>query len=396
MRSLPALVAFALGCGGSHLDAGVDSNSGIDSGHDGVVDHDAAAFSPLVSSCAVTTTTFAPNPCPPPASAHGKADFCFRPQWQGVTAVDLYGQFSPGDDWSRPRASLTDDGTGTFIVTGVTVPDGGPYPYLFKVTGDTDNVVTGNTWFEDQTNPAFIGPIDGAPIKRSISSLTVPQPAAAALHHVTGKVMYGDAAQPCFIVAIDVGEVLDGTKVVSEHSTGNYAETAADGSYDFAIANGQVQTAVRYPFFLAGATAPYPDPMTTPSIGIARQTVQLAGADIALDPLDVTFAATDYAAMSPTSGTAPLPTKAAPLTFTIDLIAGAQTATIAVIGNNIAGDDADFQSKPSTMTSVEWDGTIGMNGSAQADTPYFWGTWQQLATWNEQSLLFPIEFPSSD
>ena len=397
MKSLLASCVLALGCGGSHLDAGVDSNAGSDAALDGTVDHDAAGVSPLVSSCAATTTTFAPNPCPPPTSGHGKADFCFRPQWQGVTAVGLYGQFAVGDDWSTPRASLTDDGTGTFIVTGVTVPDGGPYPYLFKVTGDTDNVAKGNTWFEDQTNPAFVGPIAGAPIgKRSISALTVPQPAAATLHHVTGKVTYGTIAQPCFGVGFQIGERLSGTKVLSEQSVGNYTETAADGSYDFAIADGQVQVAVRYPFFLAGASAPYPDPATTPSIGIARQTLQLSGADSVLDPLDVTFKESDYAAMSPTNGTAPLPTVSAPLTFTIDLIAGAQTATIAVIGTDIAGNDADYQSKPSTMTSVAWDGSMGMNGSAQTNTPYFWGTWQQFATWNEESLLFPIEFPSTN
>ncbi len=394
MRLLPALCAFAFGCGGSHLGAGIDSNSG-DGGHDGVVDHDAAVFSPLISSCAVTTTTFAPTACPAPTSAHGQADFCFRPQWQGVTAVDLYGQFSPGDDWLTPRASLTDDGTGTFIVKGVTVPDGGPYPYLFKVTGDTDNVA-GDMWFEDQTNPAFLGKTPGAPIARSISSLTVPQPAAATLHHLTGKVTYGAIAQPCFGVGILVGERLSGNTVLSEQSTANYAETDADGNFDFAIADGQVQTAVRYPFFLAGANAPYPDPMTTPSIGIARQTIQLAGADMALDPLDVTFKESDYAAMAPTNGTAPLPTPDAPLTFTIPLIAGAQTATVAVIGNDVAGDDAKYQSKPTTQTSVMWDGSMGMSGVAQTDTPYFWGTWQQFATWNAQSLLFPIEFPSSN
>ena len=395
MRSRLALCAIVFGCGGSHLDASVDSNGGSDAGRDSTVQLDAPGVSPLVSSCAVTTTTFAPNPCPPPTSAHGKADFCFRPQWPGVTAVDLYGQFSPGDDWTTPRATLTDDGSGTFIVTGVAVPDGGPYPYLFKATGDTDNVING-PWFEDQTNPLFGGKIAGAPIARSLSNLMVPQPAAATLHHVTGKVVYGAVPQPCFTVSILVGERLSGTKVLSEQSTGNYAETDGNGNFDFPIADGQVQTAVRYPFFLAGKSAPYPDPTTTPSIGIARQTVHLSGADIALDPLDVTFKESDYAAMAPTNGTAPLPTVAAPLTFTIDLIAGAQTGTIAVIGTDIAGNDADYQSKPSTMTSVSWDGSMGMNGTAQTNTPYFWGTWQQLATWNEQSLLFPIEFPSTN
>jgi hypothetical protein len=144
---------------------------------------------------------------------------------------------------------------------------------------------------------------------------------------------------------------------------------------------------VRYPFELTGMQAPYPDPATTPTLGYARTTQQIAGADLALDALDVTYSETDYSAMSPTGGTGSLPQ-----TFALSVLPAAQTASVAVSATNIAGNDAKYQSTPSTTTAVTWDGTFGGGQQAMTGTTYYWGTWQQGATWTAESLLFPIVF----
>jgi len=381
VRIVSALVLF--GCGGaSHVAA--DASGGSDAATDASsVD---AAVSPLALACAATTGGFAPNPCPAPSGAHGHADLCFRPQWPGVTAVEVYGGFH-GDntDWTAPFLALTDDGSGTF--TGSAALADGTYPYLFRVHGSADNLVKDGQYLLDQTNAAFVAGPPQAPIQRSVSNLVIPQPATA-LHHVTGKVMYGGIAQPCFSVDLEVGEILDSQhRPLSEHYTASFAESAADGTFDFPVADGHVMTVVRFPFRLAGATAPYPDPATTPSIGYARQGFDIAGADHAVETLDVMYAAADYAAMSPTSGTATLP-----VTFAYDLVPGATTVSVAVIGTNIAGNDPAYWSKYGTATTLTWNGTLGNGTQATLGTTYYWGTWQKSSTWSSESLLFPIAF----
>ncbi|HTR49429.1 MAG TPA: hypothetical protein VMJ10_01905 [Kofleriaceae bacterium] len=384
MRALFAISLFLIGCGSDHAASTADASGG---GGDAPADAalDATPASPLALSCAATgSSTYAPDPCPAPSGADGHADFCFRPQWPGVTSVEVYGGFGQATDWTQPFVTLTDDGSGTF--TGGAALANGNYPYMFRVHGTADNLVRDGQYLNDQTNGSFVPPPAGAPVQRSVSQLVVPQPPPA-LHHLTGVVKYGDVAQPCFSVDLEVGELRDGSMVVSEHYTANFAESAADGSFDFPIADGEVMAVVRYPFDLAGKQAPYPDPASTPALGYARTTQQIAGADLALPALDVTYAESDYSAMSPTGGTGSLPQ-----TFTLTVLPTAQTATIAVIATNIAGNDPAYESKPSTMTSVSWDGTFGNGKQAQAGTTYYWGTWQQGATWNAESLLYPITF----
>src|SRR5450432_2825369 len=81
--------------------------------------------------CAATSGTFAPNPCPAPSGAANEADFCFRPQWMGVTQVDVYGQFNLASDWKSSFVSLTNDGSGTWVGKGTV--SAGSYPYMFRV-----------------------------------------------------------------------------------------------------------------------------------------------------------------------------------------------------------------------------------------------------------------------
>lgn len=379
MRRVFALSLFVIGCGGDH--AATNADGGGDASADAPAD--SSHVSPLALSCAATATaTFAPNPCPAPSGASGHADFCFRPQWPGVTSVAVFGGFGQAGDWKDPLVTLTDDGTGTF--TGSATIANGSYPYLFQVHGSADYLVKDGQWLLDQTNASFVPAPADAPIQRSVSQLVVPQPPPA-LHHLSGVVQYGAAVQPCYSVALEIGELRSGSKVVSEHYTANFAESAADGSFDFVVADGEVMAIVRYPFDLAGAHAPYPDPAATPALGYARTTLDMAGADQTLAPLDVTYSAADYAALSPTTGTATLP-----VTFTLTVLPTAQTASVAVIATNIAGNDPAFESSASMDTSVVWDGTFGNGKQAQTGTTYYWGTWQQNATWHAESLLFPI------
>ena len=39
---------------------------------------------------------------------------------------------------------------------------------------------------------------------------------------------------------------------------------------------------------------------------------------------------------------------------------------------------------------MTWTGTLGGDKQAVTGTIYYWGTWQQGATWTAESLLFPI------
>jgi hypothetical protein len=375
------LVVVLAACHATSGDRSTDAPS-TDAAQADVVD--AGSTSPLVFTCSATTTTYAPNPCPAPVGGGGKASFCFRAGWHGVTAVDLYGDFGQGaSPWAAPVATLVDDGTGTFTGTA-TVAAGGPYPYAFRIHGGDDNLLHDGSYLIDEEASQFEQAPSGAPIdtKRAISTMSMPQ-AAPVLHHVTGTVVYAGMPQSCFVVVVDVGEIVSGSTVIAEHYAANYAEVGADGTFDFPVADGQVQAVVRYPFALATA---YPDLSTTPSIGFARTTVNVAGTDLPLDPTDVSYSEADYAAMSPTSGTGVLPQP-----FAWTLVAGAQTSAMAVIDTNIAGNDAAYETAFGSATTLTWDGSLGKT-QVVAGTQYYWGAWQRRTQWTEESLLFPITF----
>jgi hypothetical protein len=252
------------------------------------------------------------------------------------------------------------------------------------VHGSADGLVHDNECMNDEENAAFAKPPPESPCPRSVSVMTIPQPAAPALHHVHAQVTYAGMPQPCFAVSLLIGELRGAkNKLISERGLTNVAETAADGTFDFTVADGtEMQAGVRFPFGLSEA---YPDPATTPSIGFARQQFDMAGADVALDPVDVSYA--DYATMSPVTGTQAIPT-----TFTYSVVTGSTDAAIAVIQTNIAGNDPSFESPFDQGPSFEWNGVFGNGTMEVAGTQYYWGAWQHRGSWTEESLLFPITF----
>ena len=426
LLSLP-LALVNLGCGSSSPSATPrNDGGGIDdarAAHDAVADarsHDAprpsdgrtsADSSPLRDGgtlpdsggpgslpfhCAFSTSPTPPNPCPVVTGAAGMVSFCYRSQWVGATSVSVYGGFGQATDWTDPFLVLKNDGTGTF--TGTTTLASGSYPYVFKAQGSADNLVTGDHVFLDQENPAVMPSPAGAPDKRSVSVVTVPQPSASAIVHIKGTVLYKGIPQSCYSIDLEAGENDLAGKVVSEHDTANFTESASDGTFDFPVAVGAPYgVVVRFPFLLSGADAGYPNPSTTPSVGTARTgDLVTPTADLTLDPIDMSFSEADYAAMSPTDGMATLP-----VTFTFPIIAGATGGGYAaVISTDIAGNDPAYASPVGTATSVMWNGAFGgMGGNVVDGTRYYWGAWERRnpledggTTWTEESLLFPITF----
>jgi hypothetical protein len=412
--AVPAGAAvFAWGCGGgsgppsSGSDAGDSASrdtsadvaphdAAIDgSPRDGAIDSDSGVLpATLTFKCAETTHPVNPNPCPAPSGKSGEVDFCYRAEWAGVTSVEVYGGFGQATDWTTPFLTLTNDGTGTF--TGSASIADGSYPYLFRTSGSDDNLVSGaDHYFNDQENPNFEAAPAASPSKRSNSVVKVPQ-IAAPLVHLKGTVAYQGVPESCFSVDLEAGELVDGSKVVSEHGTANYTESAADGTFDFPVAAGApYMVVIRYPFLLSSADAGYPDPNTTPSVGTTRTTLAVGDADTTLNPADIAYPLSAYAAMSPTGGTATLP-----VAFTFTVLPGSSGAQAAVISTDIAGNDPAYSSGYSTKTSITWSGAFnGMTGSAKLGTKYYWGAWQQLTppsdagvTWTEESFLFPITF----
>ncbi len=387
---------------GSAMDSSsvADSSSGQD-GDAGVPVSDSAPPSDgpqggLGLSCFATQSAFSPNPCPAPSGNAGEVDFCYRPAWSGVTSVDVYGTFGQPTDWQSPFLTLTNDGSGTF--TGKANVPSGTYPYEFRVHGSVDNLVRDGAYLLDPLATDFVPSPPGSPtyspnatVPRSMSAVTVPQ-MPAAVYHLRGKVQLRGQPQGCFSIDLEAGEVTVGGVAKQEHNTANFAESAADGTFDFPVVAGPFQIVVRYPFLLSGADAGYPDPSVTPTIGYARTGASVAG-DTTLDPLELSYP--DYASLSPTGGSATLP-----VTFTFTVIPGSLAASVAVIGTNIAGNDPAYWGPWGTTTSLTWDGAFGgMGGNAKLGTKYYWGTWQKLGPqydggtpWSGESFLYPITF----
>ena len=382
MRTHLMCLVVSVGCH-HNVDEVVDASTSSDAGT--IVDAPIQASNLLGLSCAATSPATQPALCPPPSGAAGEASFCFRPQWPGVTSVDVLVDRGNAADWTTPFVTLADAGDGTFRAT-VPLADGS-YPYLFKVQGSADGVIKNFQYALDQNNAAFVPDPTGSPIMRSASQLTVPQ-IASPIRHVHGTVVDNGVPQPCFVVMLDVGELTKpGGAALSEHYTANFVESASDGTFDFPVADGPAIVNVKYPF---GLTTTYPDPMMTPSIGMARTSFPVAGADVTLDPTEIGYDHTSYTALSPT-GNASLP-----VTFTWDTVAGASASAFAVISTNIAGNDPAYLSAYGTATSMAWNGAFGNGVQAVLGTTYYWGSWQKRAgattTWTSESLLFPITF----
>jgi hypothetical protein len=164
--------------------------------------------------------------------------------------VDVYGGFGQATDWKSPFVSLKSDGSGTFTAT--TPLANGSYTYVFETQGSADNLVKDGHSFLDQYNTKFVPSPPEAPDQRSVSQITIPQGTPAPVIHIKGSVLFMGKPQSCYSIDLEAGENVVGGKVISEHDTANYSESAADGTFDFPVAMGAPYgITIRYPFTLS-------------------------------------------------------------------------------------------------------------------------------------------------
>ena len=285
--------------------------------------------------------------------------------------------------------TLTTNASGKW--TGTAELAAAQYPYLFEVTGDADAPANYKRYVIDPgltaSSKCPAGPTAGAD-PNPCSQLTVPQPAADATVHVTGKVTYGAEPIKGYLAMIERDET------GSHHFFANRTNTLADGSFDLTVAAGEYRIQILHPTFLT-MTDTQRDPLTLKAQRRALSAAFKVSAAVALDPVEMEYL--DYAALAPT-GTATLPTT---LAFTV--IAGAKGARAAVYGTaNGTGKsigDPWYASPYGTATSVSFTGTFNTAQATETmvktGEAYFWGTWQELdstapAMWTGESMVFPI------
>jgi len=323
--------------------------------------------------------------------------FSYEPQWKGVSAVTVIGGFGQPGDWTtaQPFLALASDGAGGFSGSAQLPP--GQYSYVFEVTGDADAATpkTFKRYVIDPTNSAYAACPAASPTYSKVdanpcSVLTVPQAPAAPVFHVTGTVTYGGAPAAGYLV------VLERDEAKSHHFAANRTNSAADGSFDFAMAQGQYRVQVQYPTFLS-ATDAQRDPTKLQAMRRQISSAVAVAGPVSLGAAEMTYDA--YGALSPTDGGAALPT-----TFTLSVLPGASAARVAVYGPGNEIGDPWFASPYGKRTEEVFDGGFNTAQATQANvqpnTRYSWGTWQEFGAkadggvvWSGESMVFPIAFP---
>lgn len=316
--------------------------------------------------------------------------FSFTPDWSGVTAVSVLGAFGTGDDWNpnAPFLTLTNDGKGNWSGSAY-LPDGS-YSYLLQVVGDDDAKNNTKRYMVDPQEPGFEQCPNQAPTADGsnapiCSELTLPA-TKVKLSHVKGKVTLGGSAAQGYLVQLDRDEPM------LSASLANRADTKADGSYDFVVANGNYRVQVLHPTYYTLDDSQR-DPTAYNALRTSASSALAVSGDVAVDAADMQYSG--YAAMTPTK-TATLPTS-----FTLQLT-GSNKSRVAVYGSsNKLGKtitSAYFDSKFGSSTSVSFDGTFNQSSSPETmvatGEDYFWGVFEQRVvgstTWTAQSMVFPI------
>ncbi len=327
--------------------------------------------------------------------APGVVTFSYRPAWSGVTSVAVVGGFGQATDWmaATPFLTLTSDGSGGF--TGKAPLPVGMYAYVFLVKGDADTATpsTFQRFVIDPDNPAYTpcpaqSPTFDKNAPNPCSQLTMPQPAAATLYHLKGTVTYDGAARAGYIV------VLEREEKSSHHFMANRSDSAADGSFDFAMAQGTYRIQVQHPTLLS-ETDLQRDPLTLQAMRRQISSQVLIAAPSTFAPVDVAYH--DYAKLSPV-GDAGAP----PVTFSYTVIAASLAARLAVYGPGKNVGDPWYASAYSAATSAVFDGGFNtpqaLEDAAAPDASYWWGTWQLSGPtdggvkWAGESMVFPVTF----
>jgi hypothetical protein len=319
--------------------------------------------------------------------------FTYEPGWAGVSGIDVVGGFGKAGDWksASPLVGLKDDGTGKWSAT-VDLPEG-KYLYVYRIKGDSAGPDTFVRYSLDPTVTVASACPPESPTFSNTSTnpcatITSPQPAAAPVHHITGKVVYGGVPAAGYPVVLDSDETDFGPYFE------NRTTSAADGTFDLTTANGMFRIQVQHPTYLTLNDAER-DPYTLKAFRRTVSSSFFVGNPVAL--LDAEMEYADYDKMLPTA-TASLPT-----TFEITIAAGHDTARVAVYGGTdpmtpLVG-NAWFQSDNLAATSVPFDGTFNQPSAVGAAVipgdQYYWGTYQYRTagvgkTWRGQTMVLPI------
>lgn len=322
--------------------------------------------------------------------------FTYEPRWMGVTGVDVVGGFNKPGDWkfASPLVSLKDDGAGKWTAS-VDLLDG-KYLFLYRVKGDVDGLPMHVRYSLDPSVSVVAACPPESPTFSDVSTnpcaqIVVPQPAAAPVHHITGKVLYDGAPAAGYLVVLDSDETDFGPYFENRTNSG------ADGTFDLTAPNGMHRIQVQHPSYLTLDDAER-DPYTLKAFRRSVSSSFFVGATVALQEVDMAYL--DYDKMSPTMS-ATLPT-----TFEISIPPSYTTARVAVYGgvDPLAPSvgNAWFQSDNVAATSVPFDGTFNTTSAVgSAVVPgdqYYWGTYHYRAagvgkTWRSQSMVLPITWP---
>jgi hypothetical protein len=324
------------------------------------------------------------------------ATFSYTPEWTTVTAVSVYGGFGQSNDWTMPLLTLTKGTSGTF--TGTTTLPLGQYPYVFKVVGD-DAAGNKKTTFEryaiDPANPAYIACPAASPTystidKNPCSQLTVPQPSAPALVHITGVVESGGNAIANYLVEIERNET------GSHHFFANRVTTGSDGKYDLMAAPGQYRLQVLHPTYYSETDVQRDPPTTLAAVRrLISSDFKFVTAPVTAPGGEVSFGG--YATF------APIATGTLPTAFAFTGV-GTTPTHLDVYGTGMDGGGTEigdpwYNGPPTTTGTSVFDGGFntmkGNTPSVALGERYFWGVEEDITTdaginWTAQTMVFDI------
>jgi hypothetical protein len=321
--------------------------------------------------------------------------FSYTPQWTTVSAVSVYGGFGQSTDWTMPFLTLTAGTNGTF--SGTSMLPAGQYLYVFKVVGDDAAgamKTTFNRFAIDPTNPGYLACPMASPTydpnnPNPCSQLTVPQPTAPALIHVTGTVVSAAAPIADYLVEIERNEMS------SHHFFANRLTTTSNGTFDLMAAPGTYRLQVLCPTYYS-ETDLQRDPPTT--LAALRRDISSSFTfdSTPIDTPNAEVAFTTYATFTPTV-TGTLPTS-----FTFG--AGTTPTHLEVYGTGMDGGNPTigdpWYTSGTTMTgAATFDGGFNTAQATEKSVAlgerYFWGVEEDIASdagvsWTTQSMVFDI------
>jgi hypothetical protein len=324
--------------------------------------------------------------------------FAYRPQWSGVTKVEVVGGFGLASDWSKTQSLVTlAAAAGTYSGTASLPP--GTYLYVFRVTGDAQAAPTTSVRYALdplETNYApcptqspTYSKVDPNPCSQIIVTASG-GPAPASPVHVKGTIAVDGAPASTWMVWLEREEPK------SHHYFVNRVTVGSDGSFDLIGSAGSYRLQVQYPTLLS-ATDLERDPTQLPALRRAISAAfTLTTGDVTVVTPDLAFHA--YAQFAPTGDGGTLPTQ---FTFDngtdakLDVYGGPGDGGVVNIG------DPWFASGTANDGGAVFGGAFNTaqatEDAAAPGTRYMWGTEEPFGAdasvaWTKQTMVFPISW----